>query len=209
MFMVPKTWYNGTMTVKVTNTGVTNSQPPEETTDRSVSSRGSFNDKKIERNKIVLFGLFGIVIIGIVIALVFFLKPNSGDVINDDNAETDAFYVAKKIDGLYVADENYTLDDAVNDYERQLAVGDDEYKVSIGIYYARFVLKNTKDLEKAVGIMKRVEPLIGDNKTLTVDYYSVLRGFYRGVDDELYNYYDGLIINLVKVEDIKEGSANE
>ena len=196
------------MTVEVNDTDVTNSQPPEDTTDKSGSSRGSFNEKNKKKfSRLVLFGLLGVVVIVIIIAIIVFMKSN--DDRTDEAIETEAFYVSKKIDGLYSDDDNYTFDDAVRDYEEYLLVGDNEFKVSIGIFYARFVLKNSGDMDAAVEIMKRVEPLIGGDKTLLVDYYTTLRSFYQAVDDELYNHYNDMIIDLVKVEDANGGGVDE
>ncbi len=172
----------------------------------------SFGSRK--RSDRLLIGIFVtlmvvIVGLGIAVTLSFVLNGNSEDKESDlpENAVTqnDAFSVAFGINERYDNDPDYYYDEAVADYEQQMSQGDDWYKFSIACYYARFLRDQGNDLNAALDVMGRAgEYVKTDNANQMIDYYVVVRDLYKGVNDEMYDYYNGEIIKLSTVKEVND-----
>lgn len=141
--------------------------------------------------------------LGIGIGVVMNLQ-NGGEVGHEANYTNDSVsaleveeYISNNLDN----DPNYSIQDAVVDYEREMSVGDNSRRVYVAIYYADFIYGQDSDLDGAVGILRRVEDLIGEDET-AVSYYATLRGLYRqsGMESEA-DFYNQKVSTLMPKDD--------
>ena len=113
--------------------------------------------------------------------------------------------VSEKIEDKFNNELDYSLNDAINEYESAMDSGPDTHKVYIAIYYATFAYDNNGDIDEAVDILKRVEPLVDDDTA--VDYYVALRQLYgdAGMNEEA-EFYNGEIEKFENgnLENVKE-----
>lgn len=79
--------------------------------------------------------------------------------------------------------------DADRKYRDEFSSSDSIYKVYVAMCYADFAYENGDGMDRAVEIMKSVEPLPEDN-TVKMDYYVKMIDLYQKVDDaEMIDYY--------------------
>ena len=136
-------------------------------------------EPKVKKNSkwlVILLGLLGVAIIVLIVAIITINNNlgNSGDVggglqaleINDD--------ITDKIYGV----EDYSADDAIEEYEREISFGSNEKRVYLIIDYANFVYDEYEDIESAIEIIERAEPLL-DGVSMTTDYYAAVAGLYE------------------------------
>lgn len=135
--------------------------------------------------------------VAVIVNFVITKKPDDGGVSEDTIVRDEAFRVAASIDKRYQTDLDYSFDDAVADYNEQLSRGTNKYKVLIAMYYASF-LRDYDDLEDAVDVMNKAKDFLdGEDAILKMNYYVTFRSLYEGVDNEIYNYYNDIVIEII------------
>lgn len=167
----------------------------------------------LERNKKkLILGLAAVlVVVIVVVAGVVVGTAHNGDIddggsvdfiVFGDNEMNNAFYVDKEINRLLRSDEGYTLDDAVNEYEKQMGLRGDEYKVRLGLYYARFIVDKIGDKGKAIEVLTKIEPLVGDDLGIRLSLYSMMSELYNGVDEGKFDYYNNKVTEIYMKEEV-------
>lgn len=71
----------------------------------------------------------------------------------------------------------YTYDDAILDYEEAYESSGGELQVSVAYRYAYFIFNNTGDIDKALAVLCRIEPLLSN--TQLIGYYSTISNLYE------------------------------
>lgn len=90
-------------------------------------------------------------------------------------------------------DSSYTYDDAVADYERAYAESEGETQIDIAYQYGYFVCNETGEVQEAIEIINRIEPLL-DNFGM-IGYYSAISNLYYIVGDkEKSDYYSEIAL---------------
>lgn len=170
--------------------------------------------KKSDSKKLlVLLVCLCLVICGLVIGIV--VANNDGRV-EDNNtyagngtASQDALAVQEKINEKFESDLDYSLDDAVAEYEYEMTVGSNARKVYMAMGYADFIYEWYEDIDRAIEIMERAEPLL-DNEQLTIDYYVAMRNFYdRSGNSEKAEEYNQKLIKIMPAAQNVEASATK
>ena len=125
---------------------------------------------------IVVASLLVMCAVGVIIVLV--VNKNNPERIADENIveNVSASEISEKIEDKFNNELDYSLSDAINEYESAMSSGPDTYRVYIAIYYATFIYDNNGDIDEAVDILKRVESLVDDSTA--GDYYVTLRQLY-------------------------------
>ena len=137
---------------------------------------------------IILLCVLVVVIVGLVVGICVINLNNQGE--NNvvvEEAEVSGSLRALKIDNSIVNkidnDENYTVDDAIAEYEKETSFGSAEKRVYLLFDYANFVYDEYGDIDVAIEILKRAEPLL-DGLSMTSDYYIATAGLYRKSGNE-------------------------
>lgn len=149
-----------------------------------------------KRVMIILVVLLIICIVGVVMVMVV-SKNDPGSIADENIVENiSASEVSEKIEDKFNNELDYSLSDAINEYESAMDSGPDTHKVYIAIYYATFIYGNNGDIDEAVDILKRVEPLLDDDTA--VDYYVALRQLYgdAGMNEEA-EFYNQKVLELI------------
>ncbi len=121
------------------------------------------------RTGIILASVFGVIIVGLVVTILI-LRPWEDYSTEDDggalimlNSATDATNKYDEISNKLETDGDYSIDDAINDYEVALMEGDDTWKTYIAIYYAGFVYEKFGDATRSVNILEGVQDSVPSN----------------------------------------------
>ncbi len=87
-------------------------------------------------------------------------------------------------------DESYSIEDAIEEYERETSFGNTEKRVYLLFDYANFIYDKYGDIETATEIAQRAERLL-NSKSMTADYYIAMAALYEKAgyveQAELYN----------------------
>lgn len=145
---------------------------------------------------IVIAALLIMCAVGVIIVLV--VNKNNPERIADENIveNVSASEISEKIEDKFNNELDYSLSDAIDEYESAMDSGPDTHKVYIAIYYATFVYDNNGDIDEAVGILKRVESLVNDN--VAIDYYVALRQLYDAASmNEEAEFYNQKVLELI------------
>lgn len=162
----------------------------------------------LERNKKkLILGLAAVlVVVIVVVAGVAIGTANDNNDFNDSRAivkldmkpegysenpadSTIVAVFASRIDDRLVEDPNYTYNNAISDYEIAYNGTSDNIKVGVAYEYANFVFRETKDLDKAKEILKRIEETVLKNNG-AMRYYTTLSMMCMaaGMEEEANNY---------------------
>ncbi len=139
---------------------------------------------------------------------------NEGEVEYEDagDAALEALTIQENIDEKYDNDPNYSLADAMSEYEYEMSVGSNTKRIYTAINYAEFVYAAYEDIDKVVGIMQKVESLLEEGTMATLDYYVAMANFYeKAGDEEKAAEYNQKVSNMtppVQLEVKGEGDGN-
>jgi len=178
--------------------------------DNMDASEEAKNRKPIGLIAVLVFMI--LLIIGLVVGIVVInVKDNDGSI--NDEFQSELSYRMPGYDYDKISDEtkvrlfddmiknklqndsNYTIEDALSDYEEMYKSSPDELKKYIAIYYASLIQEKTNDTNKAITVMLEVKELNSDN----VGYYVALSDYYESVGDkEQSDYYRKMADDLVK-----------
>lgn len=145
---------------------------------------------------IVVASLLVMCAVGVIIVLV--VNKNNPERIADENIveNVSASEISEKIEDKFNNELDYSLSDAINEYESAMSSGPDTYRVYIAIYYATFIYDNNGDIDEAVDILKRVESLVDDSTA--GDYYVTLRQLYGDAGmNEKAEFYNQKVLELI------------
>ena len=132
----------------------------------------------------VFVGLTAIIaVLAVVIVAINFWSNSS----NDEKAEDEELMVVSgfewEVDKKLLEDSDYTTDDVIDTYEKELKKGDINHRLEVAISYATFVDKKLGFTEKAIAIIEPLGPEITDDVKLA-DYHEALKKFYEKLGDE-------------------------
>lgn len=150
---------------------------------------------------VVVFCCLMVIIVGLVVGIVA-VSNNSNRISEETDVENDdpglqALIVQEEIDDRYDNDSSYTLQDAIDDYEREMNEGSSAKRIYVAINYADFVYTQYEDIDKAMAILKRVEPLLTDEDAPVTDYYVAVKVLYeKAGEDEQAEKYDQMIMEM-------------
>lgn len=159
----------------------------------------------------ILFSVLGVVIVGLVIAILVVMKPweNGGDGGGDVGdvevadkmdgwdgqitADTQALMFSNDIDNKLDTDSDYTVEMAIKDYEDALNAADGELKFQLAIKFAKFAYNTLGDAERAVEILESIQEIAKSSPQNASIYYDLLYTIYENQGDvEKAEYYKGL-----------------
>lgn len=149
-----------------------------------------------------LLGGVGVVILGLVIGIVGIVvnqKDSNDDVRQSDvgvNNGLQALIVNDNILSKLSGDENYSIDDAIAEYEKETSVGDVRKRVYLLFDYADFIFDEYGDIDVAISILERAEPLL-NGISMTTDYYIVMGEMYRRAGNmEQAEFYEQKVLEM-------------
>ncbi|MBQ1298224.1 hypothetical protein IIY24_00045 [Candidatus Saccharibacteria bacterium] len=149
---------------------------------------------------VVVLGILGLIIVGLVVGILILNNPfggNERDEVIVNNAGEVAFNLSEEISEKLADESDYGLEQAVSEYEEVYNASEGRTKVYIAIEYANFVYDYFADLDKATGILKEVEGLLGDD-AVKINYYVTLRELYEeSGNEEMGDYYNQKVIELL------------
>lgn len=165
------------------------------------------------KKKVLVAGLviLAVAVVGLAVGVVVLLNENNPEKIAADSISDNvsASEFSEAIEYRFNNELGYSVNDAVNDYETEMNTGNDFYRVYVAIYYANFIYDVNDDIDDAVVILRRVEPLI--NSGVAVDYYVAFRQLYEsaGMSEES-EFYNQKVLELIPqdtrpIEEITEG----
>ncbi len=174
------------------------------------------DDEEAKKRKpiglIVVLGCMTLVIIGLVAGIVVINMKDSGGLIKEEflselsyrmpnydydkiSDETKVRLFDDMIKNKLQNDSNYTIENALSDYEEMYKSSPDELRKYMAIYYASFIQEKTNDTNRAIVIMLEVKEVNSDN----VGYYVALSNYYESIGDkEQSDYYRNMADDLVK-----------
>ena len=179
--------------------------------------------KKEKKNRlpIILGSVFGVVVVGLVVAIVVVvLKPwedkTTEEIIaNNDNMSIEATTQRLERRNAAMQECNDIKNDygsgnidyatAVNSFDSKMLSSDPVWDIYYAICYANFIYDNTEDSYDGIEVLNKVESQLDEvNNNIATDYYVALGLFYGYAnDEEKVIYYNSIVNNL-----LNEGADN-
>lgn len=167
--------------------------------------------KSGNKGLVILLCALVVVIVGLGIGIVVVVNGNDNDSSLFDGEVNDSVSALEANDVILNKMNNnleYSIEEAVEEFENEMNVGDDSRKVYIAIYYADFVYSYYGNIDQSVAILGRVENLVIDDD-MAINYYVALRDLYlrAGMEEEVV-FYNQKVVDLIpedtrSVEELK------
>lgn len=148
---------------------------------------------------VILLCVLLVAIVGLGVGIGVILNNNhiNEELVNNETGSVSALAVNERIMDRLDSDPEYTIDDAIEDFEKEMDNGDNAHRVDVAIYFADFVYTYHGDINESVAILSRVEDLLEDDEE-AISYYATLRRLYEseGLDVEA-DFYNQKVIDLM------------
>ena len=155
--------------------------------------------------------VFGVVILGLVVAIMIVaLKPWASvervEIVEEMDgwdgeisASTQSAVFDYDIEEKLGTDPNYTMDDALRDYENAYAQATGELKFQVAVKYAQFVFYYLDDVSLATEILEGVKDIAkSDVQYLSIFYNTLYKIYEEYGDSERAEYYKGLLDEVME-----------
>ncbi|MBR3144010.1 hypothetical protein IKF12_02295 [Candidatus Saccharibacteria bacterium] len=165
---------------------------------------------KVSRNGIIiLFSVLGVIILGLIVAIVVVcLNPRENEIKITQDANTDCL----KKKNEYADVIGYPYNEIMDSYEAVMSEHDGVYNISYSVCMANYLYSTYKDIDSAIDIMSEAEKyLVEVDEGIRLSYYSSFEYFFRKAGNEkMANYYYDLIKESLGIEDeVEEETTQE
>lgn len=175
--------------------------------------------KSYNKGLLILLGVLCLAIVGLGVGIgVVLLRGNENSnetvhVVLTDEMEgwegtiseaTQALILSENIDDMLENDPDYTIDNAIRDYENAFNTSSDDLRFNVAIEYAYFMLDASGDVDTAIGIMERVEDLIDVSQNNAVYYYNTLYTLCEKSNDIRMYDYEEKLNNAIELQEEEE-----
>lgn len=89
--------------------------------------------------------------------------------------------------------DDYTLEDALNDYKQAYSKNTGEMRISIAFYYARFMMRETGDADAAAEILNGIYKSLKDDIDITAYYLEMIDIYEQAGMSDKVSYYQGIL----------------
>ena len=156
----------------------------------------------------ILTSVLSVVIVGVIVAVAV-IKMNEEYVpeIPEEIKElASGSEIGSEIVSKFAWNQDYSYEDAVSDFEKEMNAGGEERRIYIAIAYALFVYDQKGNADDAANILLALEEEIQNkNDNVKLDYYITLRNIYKNdCSGEKYEYYDNLVTEYLDDEEKAE-----
>ena len=96
---------------------------------------------------------------------------------------TVAFIFSENVANKLVSDDNYSLDDAVKNYEKAYNEVDDSLKFDLGLSFSEFLYSEVGDTERAIAVLRDTKQYIDEEMLDSLYYENAWINMCDAVDD--------------------------